>query len=118
MCRAVPFSASLCVKQGCCWSVAAAAGTLRLSWHCLQSLQGLNESEKYLLLPKVAPLGWREAACQIKQCQLYVGCALKEKAPTQVACVGCVLSSTVQQKAKVIALSVFHCCCLLPGVFL
>lgn len=106
------FSASLCVKRGCCWSVAA-AGMLELSRHCQQSLQGLNEPEKYLLLPKVAPWVWREAACQIKQCQLYVGCALKEKAPTQVAGVGCVLSSTVQQKTKVIALAIFHCCYLL-----
>lgn len=47
-------SASLCVKLGCCWSVPA-AGTLGFSWQCQRSLQGLNESEKYLLLPKVVP---------------------------------------------------------------
>jgi len=52
-----------------------------------------------------------------KQCQLYAGCALKEEAPTQVACVwGVCYPALSNGKTKATVLAVFHCCCLLSGV--
>ena len=52
-----------------------------------------------------------------KRCQLYVGRALKEKAPTQAVCVwGVCYPVLSNRETKVIALAVFHYCYLLSGV--
>lgn len=109
----LPFSASLCAKQGCLWES-------RCSWHAwalLAASAGTARAERAWKVSVAAEGGpvCLERACLPKQrCPLCVGRALKGKAPTQVACV--CYPALSNGKADVIALAVFHRCCLLAGV--